>query len=162
MEERLFSTGDFELDLLLTEVYYSGLEDGYDYAQREFSEKDDDKKRARRTVAAGGIAAGGAALALGSEQIPKKAVKGLTKVSHKIRDKWTKTLLDPNKTWDQADKIWKRKAAVDKAAVKVYENSGKISKNLKRAGIGLAAAGVTAGIANEIIRRNKRNRKLED
>ena len=42
MEERLFSTGDSNLDLLLTEVYYSGLEDGYDYAQREFSDYDDD------------------------------------------------------------------------------------------------------------------------
>lgn len=42
MEERLFSTGDSNLDLLLTEVYYSGLEDGYDYAQREFSDDDDD------------------------------------------------------------------------------------------------------------------------
>lgn len=35
--ERLFSTGDSELDDILEEVYYSGLEDGYDYAQKEFS-----------------------------------------------------------------------------------------------------------------------------
>lgn len=37
--ERLFSTGDTELDDILEEVYYSGLEDGYDYAQREFSNR---------------------------------------------------------------------------------------------------------------------------
>ena len=36
-DERLFSTGDSELDDLLEEVYYSGLEDGYDYAQKEFA-----------------------------------------------------------------------------------------------------------------------------
>ena len=36
-DERLFSTGNDELDEILEEVYYSGIEDGYDYAQREFS-----------------------------------------------------------------------------------------------------------------------------
>ncbi len=35
-DEKLFSTGDSELDDILEEVYYSGLEDGYDYAQKEF------------------------------------------------------------------------------------------------------------------------------
>jgi hypothetical protein len=35
-DEKLFSTGNDELDDILTEVYYSGIEDGYDYAQREF------------------------------------------------------------------------------------------------------------------------------
>lgn len=42
-DERLFSTGDSELDDILEEVYYSGLEDGYDYAQREFAEKEEKK-----------------------------------------------------------------------------------------------------------------------
>jgi hypothetical protein len=36
-DERLFSTGDSELDDVLEEIYYSGIEDGYDYAQREFA-----------------------------------------------------------------------------------------------------------------------------
>ena len=36
-EQKLFSTGDSELDGILEEVYYSGISDGYDYAQREFS-----------------------------------------------------------------------------------------------------------------------------
>ena len=36
-DERLFSTGDSELDDILEEVYYSGLEDGYEYAQKEFA-----------------------------------------------------------------------------------------------------------------------------
>ena len=38
-DEKLFSTGNEELDDILEEVYYSGLEDGYDYAQKEFGEK---------------------------------------------------------------------------------------------------------------------------
>ena len=38
-DEKLFSTGDLELDDILEEVYYSGISDGYDYAQREFAEK---------------------------------------------------------------------------------------------------------------------------
>ena len=37
--EKLFSTGNEELDSILEEVYYSGIEDGYDYAQKEFSSK---------------------------------------------------------------------------------------------------------------------------
>ena len=41
-QQKSFSTGNEELDLILQEVYYSGLEDGYDYAQREFSYDDDD------------------------------------------------------------------------------------------------------------------------
>lgn len=38
-DERLFSTGNDELDEILEEVYFSGIEDGYDYAyeEREFS-----------------------------------------------------------------------------------------------------------------------------
>jgi hypothetical protein len=35
--QKLFSTGNEELDNLLTETYYSGIEDGYDYAQKEFA-----------------------------------------------------------------------------------------------------------------------------
>ena len=42
--EKLFSTGNDELDEILEEVYYSGLEDGYDYAQREFAEKEEKGK----------------------------------------------------------------------------------------------------------------------
>ena len=38
-DEKLFSTGDEELDDILEEVYYSGISDGYDYAQKEFASK---------------------------------------------------------------------------------------------------------------------------
>lgn len=42
-QEKLFSTGDGQLDSILEEVYYSGIEDGYNYAQKEFSKKDKPK-----------------------------------------------------------------------------------------------------------------------
>ncbi len=44
-DERLFSTGNEELDDILEEVYYSGLEDGYDYAYEEREYADKDNKR---------------------------------------------------------------------------------------------------------------------
>lgn len=37
VDEKLFSTGNDELDEILEEVYYSGIEDGYNYAQKEFA-----------------------------------------------------------------------------------------------------------------------------
>jgi hypothetical protein len=46
--EKLFSTGDSELDSLLEEVYYSGIEDGYDYAQKEFAYTQDDIDNLKR------------------------------------------------------------------------------------------------------------------
>ena len=53
-DERLFSTGNDELDDILEEVYYSGIEDGYDYAQREFSRnKVNAAKKATREVLEG-------------------------------------------------------------------------------------------------------------
>ena len=161
-DEKLFSTGDSELDNILEEVYYSGIEDGYDYFQKEFAEEDKKKDGRGRTIAAGTVAAGGAALALGSKKIPEKAINGLSRSSDKFMGKWMKYLEDPNKTADQAEKFYKKGVRRNVSAAKIYENSGKISKNLKRAGIGLAAAGVGAGIANEIIRRKKQNHKLED
>lgn len=41
-DERLFSTGNDELDEILEEVYYSGIEDGYEYAQKEFAKAEVD------------------------------------------------------------------------------------------------------------------------
>lgn len=51
-DERLFSTGDEELDDILEEVYFSGLEDGYDYAQYEFAEVDTERTKRARVKAA--------------------------------------------------------------------------------------------------------------
>ena len=52
-DEKLFSTGNDELDDILEEVYYSGIEDGYDYAQREFAYASEDIKDYRSRKGAG-------------------------------------------------------------------------------------------------------------
>jgi len=44
-DEKLFSTGDSELDDILEEVYYSGISDGYDYFQKEFGNKENKIKK---------------------------------------------------------------------------------------------------------------------
>lgn len=72
-DERLFSTGNDELDELLEEVYYSGLEEGYDCAQEErlFAKKksEEEKKKSKKATIEGigaGMLVGTAANTLGS------------------------------------------------------------------------------------------------
>jgi len=50
--QKLFSTGNEDLDAILEEVYYSGIEDGYDYAQKEFAEKTTTRKERKELVKA--------------------------------------------------------------------------------------------------------------
>lgn len=50
-DERLFSTGDPELDDILEEVYYSGIEEGYECFQKEFNKHKLNQRR-RATDAA--------------------------------------------------------------------------------------------------------------
>ena len=54
-DERLFSTGDSDLDDILEEVYYSGLEDGYDYFQKEFTRNKENRAAKRRRTVEGGM-----------------------------------------------------------------------------------------------------------
>ena len=71
-DERLFSTGDSELDDILEEVYYSGIEDGYDYAQKEFAQAQNLAKVAWQRV--------------GGAPIPKSAAAGMPWVQ-KVKSK---------------------------------------------------------------------------
>ena len=88
-DEKLFSTGDSELDDLLEEVYYSGLEDGYDYAyeEREYAENED--KESSAGVAAAGAASAGGVYGIGklrAKKVVKKAAKearGITEAAGK-------------------------------------------------------------------------------
>lgn len=57
--EKLFSTDNDELDDILEEVYYSGLEDGYDYAYQEKLYAEDESESATGIATAGGLAAAG-------------------------------------------------------------------------------------------------------
>lgn len=74
IDERLFSTGNDELDDILEEVYYSGIEDGYDYFQKEFAKKEeDDEELNERANRAGwltglGVAGGGGLIALSKQE----------------------------------------------------------------------------------------------
>ena len=77
--EKLFSTGDSELDNLLKEVYYSGIEDGYDYAQREFAEKDN-STAAGVGVAAAGVGGGAIITKAGKKRIQRLSKEELEKV----------------------------------------------------------------------------------
>lgn len=72
-DERIFSTGDSELDDILEEVYYSGISDGYNYAQEErlFAKKksEEEKKESKKATLEGigaGMLVGTAANTLGS------------------------------------------------------------------------------------------------
>ena len=77
--EKLFSTGDSELDELLEEVYYSGIEDGYDYAQREYAEKESKDgsgaAAAGAGIAAAGVGGGAIMTKAGKKRIYNKAAK---------------------------------------------------------------------------------------
>lgn len=77
--EKLFSTGDSELDSLLEEVYYSGIEDGYDYAQKEFAEKDN-STAAGVGVAAAGVGGGAIITKAGKKRIQRLSKEELEKV----------------------------------------------------------------------------------
>ena len=63
--EKLFSTGNEELDDILEEVYYSGISDGYEYAQKEFNQNDSNKSTGEK-IGKAGMIAGGATAAAGT------------------------------------------------------------------------------------------------
>ena len=65
-DEKLFSTGNEELDDILQEVYYSGLEDGYDYAQKEFAQTQDSEMKPNNKGLNAGLAVAGATAAAGT------------------------------------------------------------------------------------------------
>ncbi len=73
--EKLFSTGNEDLDDILEEVYYSGIEDGYDYAHQEryYAENDDESGAG---LAAAGTVAGGGVYGLGRRRARKLIKEG--------------------------------------------------------------------------------------
>lgn len=65
-DEKLFSTGDSELDNILEEVYYSGIESGYEYAQKEFAQTQDSEKKPNNKGLNAGLAVAGTTAAAGT------------------------------------------------------------------------------------------------
>ena len=85
-QERLFSTGDEELDDILEEVYYSGIEDGYDYAyeEREYAEdSDSDNKGKGAGTAVAGLGAG--SLAVGGYRAKRAQAKAEKEGAERVR-----------------------------------------------------------------------------
>ena len=155
-DEKLFSTGNDELDDILEEVYYSGLEDGYDYAQKEFAEKEEKKKKnslktaGKITLGAGGATALGAAIGENAviENIAKKVAekKGLDKYGWGLTSEFV-----GNGAKEGGDIV--AKAVGGSKAMKK-------AKRVDDIGIGLTIAGASLLAANAI--KNKKNKKKED
>ena len=157
-EEKLFSTGNEELDNLLTEVYYSGIEDGYDYAQKEFADKEDKSglKTAGKVALGTGAAAaltGGIAENVIADKVVKKAAKkvGADKVGFGAGSILTK---------------WGPRAQEDvnhgTELIKRTLNSNKKFKLAKKADIGgtaVMAAGGALLAANAIKKKKKEEKK---
>ena len=153
-DEKLFSTGNSELDDILEEVYYSGISDGYDYAQRKFSEKEEKKKSGLKT--AGKVALGtGAALAVGGG-IGENIIAD--KIAKKVAEK--KGLVKSG--WGLASKFAGFEPALESGgnlAARVA-NRSKALKLAKRADLGGTALALTgAGLLAANAIKNKRNKK---
>lgn len=116
--QKLFSTGDENLDLLLEEVYFSGVEDGAEFAQREFAKKsaaakeydkvmNDVAERTKRGLKDG--ESFGEKAKEGVKKAGKKAKEGAQKVGGAIKEapskfgKWIK------ETWNAEEAIKKMK-----------------------------------------------------
>jgi hypothetical protein len=145
--QKLFSTGNSELDDLLTEVYFSGIEDGYDYAQKEFAEKSDNKSTAAGVTLAG--ASGGALIGnkIANKRVLKKANKQIEEIGKEAKEK----ILETEKKHFRIGRGLFEKTGVDKEGqriVKGIEAGAKESTNkVKKA-------------AEETIKRGNRNAKL--
>ena len=133
--EKLFSTGDSELDDILQEVYYSGLEDGYDYAQREFGEKKiSDAEAAGKAVTKAGLATAGAgALAAGL---------GLAGGNMALKSKGLN--------------------AAQRAGASMASAAGlSAGKKIGRAGLAITAAGLGTKLVGKAIRKNREKNNSE-
>lgn len=165
-KEKLFSTGNSELDNLLTEVYYSGIEDGYDYAQKEFAKKEGDSK----TEVAGVVASGaGAGALIGGKLHAKKVTRKAQKEAEGVVSEAEKKAADIVKAVEEKEmkrgpkeiaRIFKKKdktvelAQAEAAKVKseakgkseeiLKAAEGKVAKMSKR-NKALAGAGLVAG-----------------
>lgn len=151
-DEKLFSTGDSDLDDILEEVYYSGIEDGYDYAQREFAEEAEKKKSGLKTAGKVALGVGGATALAGGvgqniivDKVAKKVAekKGLSKVGWGVAT----ALFGPEakKGSELTTKIIKGSKAM------------KLAKGADVGGTALALTGAGLLAANAI--KNKRNKK---
>ena len=119
-DERLFSTGNSKLDDILTEVYYSGISDGYEYAQKEFG-----KKKAKKEDKVGAAAGGGVLGAIGAHAYIRKKHS-----DRKINERsTTETLLDAIDKGGEQDRIHEEAISeYKKAHIERLEEEAKLRK----------------------------------
>ena len=184
---RLFSE-NADLDNLLKEVYYSGIEDGYDYAQKEFAKKEGDSKAEVAGIVATGAGAGSL---IGGKLHAKKVTRKAQKEAEEVVSEAEKKAADIIKAAEEKEmkkspkeiaRIFKKKdktvelAQAEAAKVKseakgkseeiLKAAEGKVAKISKRnkalAGAGLVAGGaLLAGSAIKKSRAQKQFSKKE-
>ena len=139
-DERLFSTGDSKLDDILEEVYYSGISDGYDYAQREFAEKRETKTKRKELSKEDKAAMGAGAITFGAGSL---AVNRANEIADKKADeRYSKSLKAIQKNAEEAEarlkksddeKIQKLKKAAQEQIEKVPKSSAEDIARVEKA-----------------------------
>lgn len=162
--QKLFSTGDADLDSLLQEVYFSGIEDGYDYAQKEFAEKKDGDNA---TVAGVTIAGASGGALIGNKAANKRIRKASGKQIEEIEKSAKEKIAETEKRHFRIGKNIFERTGIDEEGREIVkgieagarESTSKVKKaaeeTIKKgnrnakliAGAGLTAAGIvtTAG-----------------
>jgi hypothetical protein len=152
-EERLYSTGSYELDELLERAFC----EGYEYAQREFAEEDEKKKK-RITINAAGAPTGAVVTAGGAWGAKKLGKKILTGRAEKAR---TAANWSGNVTEKKAAELMNKAEKAEeltKSAKNLYNKAVEISempfkKNAER----LAKKAEKARVAAEFGKGNMEN-----
>ena len=146
IQEKLYSTGNDELDDLLERAFC----EGYEYAQKEFAKKDEGKKKhTGAKVAAGvaGTAAAGTGVVLGANELgkhlQKKGEEKMNEVTVKTGKNGKKVYMDKTKgigggkfikkeTYEKTIQSGNKKAAVGRALQKPAEVATKVIKKVAR------------------------------
>ncbi len=141
--QKLFSTGDEELDAILEEVYYSGIEDGYDYAQKEFSEKTTTRKERRelkKSIKKAGLDKNDRRYIMARARMDKDANEDVIKSIDEGDEEAENRVIDRDKK--TIKKVLTAAGALQGASVNAFDPYGRV--NPRNAAIG-AAAGAGIG-----------------
>jgi hypothetical protein len=117
-DEKLFSTGNPELDDILEEVYYSGISDGYNYAQREFAEKRETKTKRKELSKEDKAAMGAGTITFGAGSLAASIANEAA--DRKADERYSKSLKAIEKNAEEAE-------------AKLKESDAKKIQNLKKA-----------------------------
>ena len=130
VEEKLFSTGNEELDELLEKVYSEGVNDGYDYAQKEFAEVVEQREFSKSDLRT--------KLFFNYEEYAKKHGEEAAKDLKKVRDLYAELAKDSRYYVGESEGA---QYYVDKGK-RLSGNSKKALKDMKEAANNIKAAGM--------------------